>query len=173
MTAEVATKVSDFLRDAQARVGELTYQMITLRDEGSTMYARMHEMRKALYDFMKVLNDKYAIFIDSTTTFIQADGLSSRWDPWTDREVVEEIEYLRFSCQLEVLPFFVFVGYYPQIIAELPSSGFVPGTGWTPPLGDYLQILRYDSGGNLIAISWPDYAGMRSLSITDYFAGRA
>lgn len=172
MTAEVALKVSDFLTDAQARVGELTVQMTTMRDEGSTLYEELHEMRKALYDFMKILNDKYATFKDATTTFIQAAGLSSRWDPWTDREIIEEIEYLRFACGLIRLPFFVFVGFYPQIIAEIPSAGFIPGTGWTPPVGVYLQIVRYDSGGNLVAISWPDYAGMVNLSITNYFAGR-
>lgn len=172
MTAAVATKISDFLRDAQAQVGALTISMIALRDEGSTDYEEMRHQRKLLYDFMKVLNDKFIGFIDNTTTFIQGKGLDLHHPAWTDREVISEIEFLRVECELVTLPFFVFVGYYPQIIGSLPGAGFVPGTGWTPPTGQFLQILRYDSGGNLIAIDWPDYAGMRDLSITAYFAGR-
>lgn len=172
MTAEVALKISDFLRDAQAKVADLTWKMIVLRDAGDPTYQDYYLQRKALYDFMKICNDKYTFFYDDTTTFLQATGLTQRFPDWTDREVIDEIEYLRFFGQLETLPFFVFVGYYPTILAEIPSSGFGPGSGWTPPDGNFLQTLRYDAGGNLIVVDWPDYLGMVTRDINSYFLGR-
>lgn len=173
MSPVIATAVSDFLRDAQSRVGDLTVQIIALRDEGTVLYEELHDQRAALYRFMTMLNDKYTLFIGDTTTFLQATGIDSKYPAWKDREILEEIEYLRFNCNLQLLPFFVFVGFYPQVIAEIPSSGFIPGTGWTPPTGTYLQTLRYNSSGVLVAVDFPDYWGMRSATITNYFLGRS
>lgn len=172
MTASVATAISDFLRDAQARVGVLTQQISDAGDQGGPVVEDLVNQRQALYAFMVILNDKYTLFHDATTTFIQAQYLDSKYPSWTDREVIEEIQYLRFYGQLLTLPYFVFVGYYPEIIGPIPSSGFNPGPGWNPPAGDFLQILRYDGSGNLVVTDFPDFAGAVDDAIDAYFAGR-
>lgn len=172
MTTSVITAVQAFLRDAQARVGVLTGLMIALEEQGSQQYEDYANQRKALYDFMEILNDNYTTFIDSPVyTFLQAVQLDSKYPPWTDREILQEIDHLRSYGQLITLPFYVFVGYYPQVQGPVFNTGG-GGSGWTPPPGDFLQIFRYDAGGNLVVVDFPDYAGARDLTIDDYYTGR-
>lgn len=165
--------VAEFLRDAQYRVGELTQQMFALRDEGDLRYADLYAQRKALWNFFKIVYDNYTLFEDSGYNFLSAD-LNTEFPAWTEREIMAEIDYLRAFARMAQLPYIAFTGYYPEIVGTIAGDGFVlGGDGWTPPNGDFLQILRYDISGELQPIDWPDYAGMRTLTIDQYFAGRS
>lgn len=163
--------VAEFLRDAQYRIGELTQEMFELRDEGSFLYAEKYDQRRALITFMEIVYDNYALFVDSGYNFLSA-SLDDTHPAWTDREIRYEIDYLRAFARMAQYPYLVFTGYYPEIIGNIMGSGGGSGPGWNPPVGDYLEILRYDISGTLIPIAWPDYAGMRNLTIDEYFAGR-
>lgn len=136
MTADTTTKISDFLRDAQVRVGQLTASMAASGNEGSTMYQEQYTQRKALYDFITILYDKYAApMSDGLTTFLIAPPLadmdSTKYPAWTDREIVDEIEYLRWYGQLTYNPASVFIAYYTQII-EVQAIELISGGNWDP-----------------------------------------
>ncbi len=172
MTAAVNQYIAEFLRDAQYRVGELTQQMIELRDEGSFRYEELYNQRKALWHFFKIVYDNYTDFEESGYNFLRCSH-STAYPEWTDREIIAEIDYLRAFARMATLPYLAFTGYYPEIVGTILGDGFnFGGDGWTPPEGDYLEVLRYDVSGNLVPVPWPDYAGMRSMTIDDYFAGR-
>lgn len=173
MTAAINQYVAEFLRDAQYRVGELTQEMIELRDEGSLHYEDMYNQRRAIWKFLQIVYDNYTLFTDNGYNFLGCD-LSTKFPQWTNREIIAEIDYLRVYGRMAQLPYLAFTGYYPEIVGSILGDGFnFGGDGWTPPTGDYLEILRYDVSGNLIPVTWPDYSGMRTLTIDEYFTGRA
>lgn len=173
MTVPLNQYVAEFLRDSQYRVGELTQQMIELRDDGDLRYADLYNQRRALWTFLRILYDNYTSFIDGAYNFLSID-MDTEHVAWTEREIVAEIDYLRAYTRMAQLPYLAFTGYYPEIVGNIMGDGFsFGGDGWTPPTGDYLEILRYDISGVLIPIAWPDYAGMRGLTIDEYFNGRS
>ena len=159
--------ISNFLRDAQYRIAELTIQIDKRRNEGEEdpLFLAMKEKRQSLILFMEVVYDPYTNVRDGSN-FLSAS------EAWTDREVMKEIEYLRDYTGMALIPYAVFTGYYPTIVNNiLGSGGSDPGQVFQE--GAYLEILRYKVSGNLEAIPFPQYMGMGDLSINDYFAGRS
>lgn len=162
----VAQVISEFLRDAQYRIAQITISLKNMRKDGNDdpNYYLLQEKRRALIDFMEMIYDSHHKFVDGGYNFLAASVA------WTDREIIAEAEYLRNYADMVRIPYGVFVGYYPTILNNILGDGF--GGGTTLPTGDYLEILRYNVSGVLEAIPFPEYAGMGQLSIDDYFAGR-
>src|SRR5258705_3878072 len=164
MTAETLTKVSDFLRDAQVRVGQLTSLINSLRDEGSISYQEAYNQRRALINFVEILYDPYAAPThDGINTFLQASPLarmdSAKFPSWTDREIVDEIDYLRYYGQLSYTTG-TFAGYFSQSTVTFTSSillslqGFWDPNTNVPTLADtvipthgyYYLVINADDG---------------------------
>lgn len=164
----IAQYISDFLRDAQYRVSELTIKIDEKKDEGEEdpNFILLKAKRKALIDFMELVYDPFHLFIDDEYNFLKAATA------WTDREISAEIEYLREYTDMTRIPYGVFTGYYPTILVSLLGNNVNAGENAVFPEGDYLDILRYNVNGELEAIPFPQYTGMGNLSINDYFAGR-
>lgn len=167
MTADTLAKISDFLRDTEVRVGHLTYLINSLMDEGSLDWDDAYRQRKALMDFYEILNDRYALpFKDSTsiTTFLQAPPVgnmdTTKYPAWTDREIVDEIDYLRWYGQLTyttgtsvgyftksitstavVAPLLSLLGFWdPNINNPLLADTVVPAQG------SYYLVINADDG---------------------------
>lgn len=166
---DVNEYVSNFLRDAQYRISELTIEIDERRDEGEEdpLFRELKTKRQALINFMEVVYDPYTSFTENGYGFMKAGE-----NAWEDREIIEEIEYLRDYTDMTLIPYGVFTGYYPQILNNILGDGINQGGEVVFPTGDYLEILRYNSSGQIESIPFPDYTGAGDLSIIDYFAGR-
>ena len=164
----IAQYISDFLRDAQYRVSQLTIEIDEKRDEGeeNPNFIIRKAKRKALIDFMELVYDPLHFFIDDGYNFLKAE------EEWTDHEIAAEIEYLREYTNMTRIPYGVFSGYYPTILVSILGTNINAGNDAVFPEGDYLDILRYNSNGELEAVPFPQYTGVGNLSINDYFSGR-
>lgn len=163
----LAQYVSDYLRDAQYRIAQLTGQIDSLRDEGeeNPNFVLLKEKRMALIRFMRLVYDPFHVFHNDGYNFLKAVT------EWSDREIIDEIEYLRDYTDMALIPYAVFTGFYPTIVNNILGDNFNQGAA-NLPTGDYLNVLRYNINGVLEAIPFPQYTGMGNLPINDYFSGR-
>jgi hypothetical protein len=164
----LAQYVSDYLRDAQYRIAQLTGEIDSLKDEGeeNPNFVLLKEKRMALIRFMRLVYDPFHSFQDAGYNFLKAST------EWSDREIINEIEYLRDYTDMALIPYAVFTGFYPTIVNNILGDNFGGGGVANLPEGEYLNVLRYNINGELEAIPFPQYTGMGNLTINDYFSGR-
>lgn len=157
----IEQSISDFLRDAQYRIAEIS---ISINESDWTVnnpeYQKLFFMRMQLIQFMDSLYNARYSFIDN----------KYRFEFLTDQEIQDEIEYLRWWCNIGSVPYLTFTAYYPWIVNNVVNSG---GTSIGIPSGSLGQYLIFGLNNNLQVDDFPNRCGMiQGENINDYFAGR-
>jgi hypothetical protein len=169
--ATIATYIDNFLRDAQYRVGQLTAEIDTIEDNGSYQYREKRRQRLELTTFMDVLYEgKW--YITSGYNHIQYGGGGTDENTWTEREIIQEIEHLRYYTEMNEVPFINFTAHYPQIVNFITGAG---GSGSVTgvPAGLYGMSIFYNASAQAYADYIDPYGGMYTAeSISSYFNGR-
>lgn len=158
--------ILNFLRDAQYRIAKLSVEIDSLEDEGSYKYEELFAQRLSISTFMEVVYEgQWAI----------TDGYNHlQTSTWTDREILQEIEHIRYYTKMSEVPFINFTAHYPKISSTIVQSGGgeTPGNAANIPIGTSGQFLRYNASGLLYADTIDPWAGYNDESITNYFQGR-
>ena len=158
---DVNKQVSDFLRDAQWKLAKITAEMDSLEDDGDNLYQDLKHDRQELDYF-------YSILLE-TQQEVEGDYNWLSTAEWTDKEILNEIHYLRNKHQMNGMPLLNYQHTIHQIIAFSGASG---GSG-LPVSTSAGKILISTSGGGWEEGSLSDYVGMLdSESLNTYFAGR-
>lgn len=170
MAQTVEEIVNDFLRDAQWKIAKLSEEMDELSDDGGYQYEDLRNLRRELMTWIDALYWGRHAFKDSGFTFLYAGE-----NAWTDDEIVRECHLLRYKANLNPVPYISWNNYNPSIVswgASATTGNTVSGA--TFPVGTLGQYLTFDASGNVIAASFPIYAGAsESEDIFDYFLNRA
>jgi len=163
-----------FLRDAQYRIAQLSVEIDELEDQGSYKYQELFRWRLELSSFMDVVYTG-VWFITDGFNHIQLTDEQDTEEGWTESEVMQEIEYLRYYTLMNEAPFITFTGHYPQIVnpvSQTTGIGSV-GNGVILPSGQPGMTVFYDASGQLYADSISPYSGhIDNESINAYFSGR-
>lgn len=158
--------ISNFLRDAQYRIAKISIEMNEIEDKGSYQYDALNHSRAELSVFMSILYEgKY--LIDGGYNHLQIGTGKT----WTDRELISEIEYLRYYHKMNEVPYITFTQHYPKIIAALSGGG--SGSSGSLPSGNLGQLMGFDANGTPTPIDYDVWGGHRDgESINSYFSGR-
>ncbi len=152
--ADLNTTIADFLRDAQYRVATLSIQMIGMKKRRKE-YDRLHDLRAQIILWMDLLYEsRDSVYGDD---FNYLGG-------WTDRQIIEECEYLRKIGGMSTIAYITFAGYSPIV------RSIITGVVGAIPPGTENQYLRFNSGGNLVAEAFPIIGGMTTETISEYFS---
>ena len=94
---DINKEISDFLRDAQYKLALMTAEMDSLEDDGDVYYQELKEGRWELDYFYSILYE---------TTMDMAGGAYNWLETaeWTDKDILNEIHYLRNKHKLNGLP---------------------------------------------------------------------
>lgn len=160
--------IDNFLRDGQYRVGQLSVELQTLDKEGSYLYDAKFKQRLEITMLMSMLYEGRWYIQDGYNHVQYGDGD----EQWTEREIISEIEHIRYYTNMNEMPFINFTAHYPQIAFYLgiPES---PGSATPFPPGTSGQAIFYNSQGEPYAETIDSYAGMYDTeTINDYFANR-
>ncbi len=155
--------ISDFLRDAQYRLAEITNELkLNVIDEDSFEYKQLNSHRKELWLFMRV------IFYGSIP--IYQSEKSGFLNDWTDSEILEEIEYLRDKVGISEIPWVSYTGYQPLLINSIRGEGITEEVDPTIVKGTEGQIPEYgENGQTLIPKNKPTSIGWTVADISEYF----
>jgi len=158
--ADIDQIVNDFMRDAQWRVAEIGVELDNMRSRKSAEYQRLSHIREELYLFMDSLYvGRHKII----------DGYTYIFEVWTERQVIEEIEYLRSWSGMNITPFYNFVSYYTNVLNQITQNG---GSGL--PTGDPGDFYVVNANNLIEAYPFPSFAGMIDTeSVSDYFQAAA
>lgn len=173
--ADVNTVVSEFLRDAQYRIGKLSVEINELDKEGSYNVDEKRRQRLELAVFMSILYEGKWFIADDEYNHIQTADAAGEEDAWTDGEIISEIERLRYYTNMNEIPFINFTAHYPQISSFIGTSGSQgsAGNNLTFPIGLSGQVIFYNSSGAPYAETLDQYGGMYDTeSIDTYFTNR-
>ncbi len=152
--ADLNTTIADFLRDAQYRVATLSIEMYGMKRRRKE-YDRLHDLRAQIILWMDLLYEsRDSIYGDD---FNYLGG-------WTDRQIIEECQYLRKIGGMSNIAYITFAGYSPIV------RSVITGVANVIPSGLENQYLRFDAGGNLVAEAFPVTGGMTTESISEYFS---
>ena len=162
--------IDSFLRDAQYRIATLSVEIDSLEDKGSYQYRELFNKRLELSTFMDIVYEGKWYIIDGYN-HIQYTESADQEETWTEKEVIQEIEYLRYYTEMNEVPFITFTAHYPQIVNSIGSGGSGSGTDF--PAGLPGQTIFYNASSEPYA-DWIDpYGGMYTgESINSYFSGR-
>jgi len=152
--------ISNFLRDAQYRIGEIS-RIISASDQdlNDPDNLRLAASRDDLYRFMISLYNARYSFIDSAYRFLD----------WTDEEILREIDYQRYWGGVNEIPYMTFVAYYPWIVNNVIGNG---GVSIGVPNGGLGQYLVYTDLNVIGAQDFPKRCGVNlGENIDDYFSG--
>jgi hypothetical protein len=157
--------IANYLRDAQGRIAELSVEMNELEDQGSYQYRKLVRSRSEIAAFMSILYEGKWL-IDGGYNHIQVgEGMT-----WTEREIIEEIEYLRYLHKMNELPYITFTAHYPRIASIINGGGAGSGVA-AVPVGTYGQLMGFDGGGGPEAQDISPWAGyIDGESINTYFS---
>jgi hypothetical protein len=171
--------VNDFLRDAQYRVAELTIEMDELDDAGNYLYVEKEVLRHELLSWMDTIYWGRHNLVDGSTEQTPPDSspynFTASGVSWTDNEIIQECHLLRNKANMNPVPFINWNNYNPELVSYggSPTTGN-ESTGAAFPIGTLGQYLTYNISGQVVAQSWPIYAGaLESEDIFDYFLDRA
>lgn len=169
-SALLSQTISDFLRDAQYKVGLLSTEIDAVEDKGSYQYQLKVKQRLELTTFMDVVYEgKW--YIISGYNHIQYTLAMGDAAMWSEKEVIQEIEHLRYYTNMNEVPFITFTAHYPQIVNSIGSGGSGSGAGF--PAGLPGQTIFFDASKIPYADDIDPYGGMNdSETITSYFSGR-
>lgn len=240
--------IANYLRDAQAKIAELSVEMNELEDQGSYQYQKLYRSRLELALFMDILyegkwlvekekltvtgitkanpaivtvsnignlsngdivkiqsvkgmtqvndvkfmvrnidgntfelyNEAGTATINSTSygTYTSGGEAVVSWynhlqvgTTWTEKDIISEIEYLRYHHHIDEAPGITFTGHYLKIVSTISGGGTGSGTGL--PAGQFGQIVYYNTSNIAEAIYPSDWGGqLPSETITQYFSGR-
>jgi hypothetical protein len=161
--------IANYLRDAQYKIALLSVDMNKLEDQGSYSYNKLFKARLELATFMRVLYEGKWL-VSGGYNHLQI-GETSTDVIWTERQVIEEIEYLRYTHGMNEVPYITFTAHYPKIASSINGGG--SGSGGSLPAGQYGQLIGYDGGGNPEAQSIDSWGGHQdNETINTYFSGR-
>lgn len=158
---DINQSISDFLRDAQYRIAEISIEL----DKSdyplnSKKYTDLYDIREQLIVFMDTLYNARYSFHDSKYRIMD----------WTDLEIEKEIEYMRYWSGVSEIPYLTFTAYYPWIVNNVVNSN---GVGIGLPNGNLGQYLVYTLNNNVEAQDFPNRCGVSlGENINDYFSGR-
>lgn len=159
--ADIDQIVNDFMRDAQWRVAEIGIELDEMKSRNSAEYKRLSFIREELYLFMD------SLYIGRHPI---SDGYTYIYNIWTERQVIEEIEYLRSWSGMTITPFYNFVSYYTQVLNQITQGGNASGL----PQGDPGDFYVVNANGFVEAYPFPSFAGMIDYeSVSDYFQSPA
>jgi hypothetical protein len=165
--------ISNFLRDAQYRIGYLSWKMDELQDSGSYQYRDLYKKRLQLSVFMSILYEGNWGIITPDFNHIQYDEATGCKTTWTEEEIMREIDYLRYYTGMNEVPYVTFTGHYPLISQSSSGESGGSGSGATLPQGLYGQMLVYNLTNQLVAVDIDEYGGMLDgESINAYFSDR-
>jgi len=155
--ADVNQVVNDFLRDAQYRVAELAILINKGKTESrrQNRYEQEQDWRSQLILWMDILYDSRHDF---------KSGYNFLYN-WTDREIIEECEYLRKITGMNEIAWLSWAGYTQMIREEVTGTS---GSGL--PVGTEDEHIIYDGNGNAYATPFPTTGGMQSETITQFFS---
>ena len=155
--ADYEQTVSEFLRDGQYRIAELTIE-IDQKKRDSIDWLEPALLRWELINWMNLLVDPRQDIKDGSNFLLSGS------QPWTEREVIAECEYLRRKSGMNNIPWITFAGYSPVIRSEEGSGG----TGL--PSGNPGDTIIYDSSSVPRAVPFPQYTGNpNDVNIDEYF----
>ena len=158
---DINKEISDFLRDAQYKLALMTAEMDGNEDDGDIHYQDLKEQRWELDYF-------YSILYETTMTMDGAYNWLSTAE-WTEKDILNEIHYLRNKHRLNGLPVLEYASSVTKIvnyISEGSGGAVVP-----EPVGAGDILVGTPTGW--IVGSLNEYAGMLdSESLTNYFAAR-
>ncbi len=158
--------IANFLRDGQYRIAVLSVEMNELEDQGSYQYKKLDRSRKDIANFMAILYEGKWL-VQSAYNHMQIGAELT----WTEREVTEEIEYLRYYNKMNEVPYITFTGHYPKIASIINGGG--SGSGDSLPVGTFGQLMGFGGSGIAEAQTIDEYGGhIDGESITSYFIGR-
>lgn len=174
--ADLNTVVSEFLRDAQYRIGKLSVEINELDKEGSYNVDEKRRQRLELAVFMAILYEGKWFITDSEYNHVQMTEAADEENAWTEGEIISEIQRLRYYTNMNEMPFINFTAHYPQIasfIGTSGSQGSAPEDSLSFPIGLSGQVIFYNSGGVPYADTIDEYGGMYDTeSINAYFNNR-
>lgn len=160
--------IADFLRDAQYRVGKLTAEIDALADDGGYLYEEKINHRLWLTAFMDIVYEGRWLISDGYN-HIQYVSVPVE-DSWTEREIIQEIQYLRYYTNMNEIPYINFTGHYPQIVLAITGSS---QSGSEFPAGNPGDSIFYNANKSPYAENIDPYGGIyTNESITSYFTGR-
>lgn len=165
--------VNDFIRDGQYKVAELTIEMDQLDDSGNYLYVEKEKLRHELLTWIDTLFWGRHELVESSQGSVNTDpyNYTASGNAWTDDEIIRECHKLRAKASLNPVPYISWNNYNPQIVSFAASGGSGGNVNFPP--GTLGQYLAYDINGNVVAQSWPIYAGaLESEDIFDYFLNR-
>ena len=158
---DINKEISDFLRDAQYRLALMTTEMDSLEDDGDIYYQTFKEQRWEL-DFF------YSLLLDTQQSIEGAYNWLETAE-WTEKDILNEIHYLRNKYEMNGLPVLNYQSSIHQII-NIISEGDVGNIPSPVGNGDIL----IGNGGQWVVGSLSDYAGMLNTeTLTNYFSGRS
>lgn len=139
----VTTDILNFLRDANYKVGEIG---IWLREnKNSALKEKIDDqiyLRRELLGFMSVLYEGQYTIKDGYLNFLD----------WPDKEILAEINRLRYKAGLNDIPYLVFTNYTPVIVNK--SASVATGGGGTGfPAGNPFDLFQIDQNDNVVALA--------------------
>jgi len=152
--ADLNTTVDNFLRDAQYRVATLSIEMYGMKRRRK-QYDALHDLRAQIILWMDMLYESRDNIYGNDYNYLGG---------WTDRQIIEECEYLRKIGGMSTIGYITFAGYSPVV------RSVVTGVPNAIPAGTENQYLRFNSAGDLVAEDFPDIGGMISETISEYFS---
>lgn len=171
----IAQHIANFLRDSQYRIAQLSCDMDNISDEGSYKYQELYQKRLQLSVFMDVCYEGNWRIIGDDFNYIQYvdEAHTDQRCFWTEKEVLSEIDYLRYYTQMNEYPWITFTGHYPLILASSSSVSGGSGSGGSLPQGLYGQMIVYNLSNIPVAVDVDEYGGMLDGEpISSYFSGR-
>lgn len=158
-SARLDQKIQDFLRDSQWRIAELSILMDDSDSKDTPDYKSMDHKRFQLYQFMDIIYYGRNKVYNNEYNFLPANI------DWSEKEIEEEIEYLRAFTNMNNTPSLEFVGYYTKLRNEVAG-----GSTSSLPIGNPGDFIYYNGVGNPITTPFPSLAGMDdSDTINTYF----
>lgn len=162
----VNKEISDFLRDAQYKLALITIEMDQLEDDGDVHYAKLKYDRWELDYFFHILYETRQAIEGG---FNWLDGAE-----WKDKEILNEIHYLRHKHRMNGSPILDYgtvtnkiVNVVQNEVSTSPSDGSLP-----TPTGPN-KILTSNASGGWEEGSFTKYVGMLDTeSLNTYFTGR-
>jgi hypothetical protein len=158
--------ISNFLRDAQYRIGELSVEMNEIEDQGSYQYRKLNKSRKDIARFMDQLYEGKWLIQTGYNHLQVGDDLT-----WKEREVIEEIQYLRYYNHMNEIPYVTFTGHYPKIVSIINGGG--SGSVGSLPAGKFGQFMGFNGSDQPEAQDFDQWGGhIDGETINNYFSNR-
>jgi len=158
---DINKEISDFLRDAQYKLALMTAEMDNSEDDGDVFYEELRQQRWELDYFYSILYETDQA-MEGAYNWLEAAE-------WTEKEILEEIHYLRNKYQMNGVPALNYAPNTIQIINYVNTEG---GAGVPLPVGIGDILIGATSGW--IVGSLNNYVGMLDTeSLTNYFLGRS